>query len=69
MDRNSSPGPRRCTRAAAGGHRRRVAIGGLFRLWKSLGLALFTLGVFGDVLVSSAPIRRDDLLGPWWQIG
>lgn len=46
-----------------------LAPGGLSRLWQALGLALFTLGVFGVVLASSALIRRDDLLDPWWQTG
>ncbi|CAN5212376.1 MAG: hypothetical protein M3Q62_07950 [Actinomycetota bacterium] len=46
-----------------------LAPGGLSRLWQALGLALFTLGVFGVVLASSALIRRDDQLDPWWQIG
>ncbi len=46
-----------------------LAPGGLSRLWQAFGLSLFTLGVFGVVLATSAFIRREELLDPWWQTG
>jgi hypothetical protein len=46
-----------------------LALGGLSRLWQAFGLSLSTLGVFGVVPASSAFIRREELLDPWWQTG